>query len=309
MDIVAKHIPADKDGVRIAELDEHSYRKSLWNHKPLTDFWRVGHGIAQQLYAYGIDTMGKIARRSLEHDALFYKLFGVNAELLIDHAWGWEPCTMEMVKAYRPECNSMSSGQVLHEAYTFQKAKVVVQEMVDALSLDLVEKRCVADQLVLYVGYDKDSLISTKVNDYTGPISKDWYGRTVPKHAHGSATFPHFTSSSHIMTQTILKLYEEIVDRRLLIRRVNISLNHVLREEFINNKAPEPVELDLFADNDASIKKREKERKELARERRMQETILNIKQRFGKNSLLRGLNFEEGSTARERNKQIGGHKA
>ena len=309
MDIVAKHIPADKDGVRIAELDEHSYRKSLWNHKPLTDFWRVGHGIAQQLYAYGIDTMGKIARWSLECEELFYKLFGVNAELLIDHAWGWEPCTMEMVKAYRPECNSMSSGQVLHEAYTFQKAKVVVQEMVDALSLDLVEKRCVADQLVLYVGYDKDSLISTKVNDYTGPISKDWYGRKVPKHAHGSATFPHFTSSSHIMTQTVLKLYEEIVDRRLLIRRVNISLNHVLREEFINNRTPEPVELDLFADNDTLIKKREKERKELARERRMQETILNIKQRFGKNSLLRGLNFEEGSTARERNKQIGGHKA
>ena len=181
--------------------------------------------------------------------------------------------------------------------------------MVDALSLDLVEKRCVADQLVLYVGYDKDSLISTKVNDYTGPISKDWYGRKVPKHAHGSATFPHFTSSSHIMTQTVLKLYEEIVDRRLLIRRVNISLNHVLREEFINNRAPKPVELDLFADNDTLIKKREKERKELARERRMQETILNIKQRFGKNSLLRGLNFEEGSTARERNKQIGGHKA
>ena len=258
MDIVAKHIPADKDGIRIAELDEHSYRKNLWDHKPLTDFWRVGHGIVQRLYAYGIDTMGKIARYSIEHKELFYKFFGVNAELLIDHAWGWEPCTMEMVKAYRPECNSMSSGQVLHEGYIFQKAKVVVQEMVDVLSLDLVEKRCGTDQLVLYVGYDKDSLISRELNDYTGPISKDWYGRKVPKHTHGSATFSHFTSSSHIMTQAVLKFYEEIVERRLLIRRVNISLNHVIREEFINNRTPKPIELDLFADNDASIKKRKK---------------------------------------------------
>lgn len=309
MDIVAKHIPADKDGVRIAELDEKSYRDKLWDHRPLTDFWRVGRGIAQRLYSYGIDTMGKIARCSIHQEELLYKLFGVNAELLIDHAWGWESCTMEMVKAYRPEHSSMSSGQVLQEAYSFRKARVVVQEMADAIALDLVEKRCVSDQLVLYVGYDRESLISPAGKDYTGPVSVDWYGRKVPKSAHGTANLHRFTSSSRLIARAILALYDEIVDKRLLVRRLNISTNHVLSEEQMKQRASKPVELDMFTDYEAVKKEKQIEEAALARERKIQETIINIKNKFGKNSLLRGLNFDEGSTAKERNKQIGGHKA
>ena len=309
MDIVAKHIPADKDGVRIAELDEKSYREKLWDHRPLTDFWRVGRGIAQRLYSYGIDTMGKIARCSIYQEELLYKLFGVNAELLIDHAWGWESCTMEMVKAYRPEHSSMSSGQVLQKAYNFRKARVVVQEMADAIALDLVEKRCVSDQLVLYVGYDRESLISPAGKDYTGPVSVDWYGRKVPKSAHGTANLHRFTSSSRLIGKAILALYDEIVDKRLLVRRLNISTNHVISEEQMRQRASKPVELDMFTDYEAVKKEKQIEEAALARERKIQETIINIKNKFGKNSLLRGLNFNEGSTAKERNKQIGGHKA
>lgn len=309
MDIVAKHIPADKDGVRIAELDEQSYREKLWDHRPLTDFWRVGRGIAQHLYSYGIDTMGKIARCSIHQEELLYKLFGVNAELLIDHAWGWESCTMEMVKAYRPEHSSMSSGQVLQEAYSFRKARVVVQEMADAIALDLVEKQCVSDQLVLYVGYDRESLTSPTGKDYTGPVSVDWYGRKVPKSAHGTANLHRFTSSSRLIGKAILALYDEIVDKRLLVRRLNISTNHVISEEQMRQRASKPVELDMFADYEAVKKEKQIEEAALARERKIQETIINIKNKFGKNSLLRGLNFDEGSTAKERNKQIGGHKA
>ena len=309
MDIVAKHIPADKEGVRIAELDEKSYRDKLWDHRPLTDFWRVGRGIAQRLYSYGIDTMGKIARCSIHQEELLYKLFGVNAELLIDHAWGWESCTMEMVKAYRPEHSSMSSGQVLQEPYSFRKARVVVQEMIDAIALDLVEKRCVSDQLVLYVGYDRESLTSPAGKDYTGPVSVDWYGRKVPKSAHGTANLHRFTSSSRLIGKAILALYDEIVDKRLLVRRLNISTNHVISEEQMKQRASKPVELDMFTDYEAVKKEKQIEEAALARERKIQETIINIKNKFGKNSLLRGLNFDEGSTAKERNKQIGGHKA
>lgn len=309
MDIVAKHIPADKDGVRIAELDEKSYREKLWDHRPLTDFWRVGRGIAQRLYSYGIDTMGKIARCSIHQEELLYKLFGVNAELLIDHAWGWESCTMEMVKAYRPEHSSMSSGQVLQEAYNFRKARVVVQEMADTIALDLVEKRCVSDQLVLYVGYDRESLTSPAGKDYTGPVSVDWYGRKVPKSAHGTANLHRFTSSSRLIGKAILALYDEIVDKRLLVRRLNISTNHVISEEQMRQRASKPVELDMFTDYEAVKKEKQIEEAALARERKIQETIINIKNKFGKNSLFRGLNFDEGSTAKERNKQIGGHKA
>ena len=309
MDIVAKHIPADKDGVRIAELDEQSYREKLWDHRPLTDFWRVGRGIAQRLYSYGIDTMGKIARCSIHQEELLYKLFGVNAELLIDHAWGWEPCTMEMVKAYRPEHSSMSSGQVLQEPYTFRKARVVVQEMVDAIALDLVEKRCVADQLVLSVGYDRESLTSMAGKSYTGPVAIDWYGRKVPKSAHGTANLHRFSSSSRLISKAILTLYDDIVDKRLLVRRLSISTNHVISEEQMKHQVSKPIELDMFTDYEAVRREKHVEEAELARERKIQETIINIKNRFGKNSLLRGLNFDEGSTARERNKQIGGHKA
>lgn len=309
MDIVAKHIPADKDGVRIAELDEQGYREKLWNHQPLTDFWRVGRGTARRLQAYGIDTMGKIARCSIEQEELLYKIFGVNAELLIDHAWGWEPCTMDMIKAYRPENNSMSSGQVLQEAYDFHKARIIVQEMADAIALELVEKRCVADQLVLSIGYDRESLILQAGREYTGPVSVDWYGRKVPRSDHGSAALHRFTSSSKLIAKAALSLYDEIADRRLLIRRLNISTNHVVCEEQVMQAASAPVELDMFTDYEAVRKRRKEEETLLTRERRMQETIINIKKRFGKNALLRGLNFEEGSTARERNRQIGGHKA
>ena len=309
MDIVAKHIPADKDGVRIAELDEKSYREKLWSYRPLTDFWRVGKGIAQRLYSYGIDTMGKIARCSIHQEELLYKLFGVNAELLIDHAWGWEPCTMEMVKAYRPESCSMSSGQVLQDAYTFRKARVVVQEMADAIALDLVEKRCVTDQLVLYLGYDRESLTSSAGKGYAGPVAVDWYGCKVPKSAHGTANLHRFTSSARLIGEAVLALYDEIVDKRLLIRRLSISTNHVISEEQMKQKTHKPVELDMFTDYEAVRREQEVEAAELARERRIQETIINIKNRFGKNSLLRGLNFDEGATARDRNKQIGGHKA
>ena len=309
MDIVAKHIPADKEGVRIAELDAQSYREKLWDHRPLTDFWRVGKGIAQRLYAYGIDTMGKIARCSIHQEELLYKLFGVNAELLIDHAWGWEPCTMEMVKAYRPEHSSMSNGQVLQEAYSFRKARVVVQEMADAIALDLVEKRCVANQLVLSVGYDRTSLTSKARINYTGPVSIDWYGRKVPKSAHGTANLHRFTSSSRLISEAILALYDDIVDKQLLVRRLYISTNHVISEEQMKHQTSIPMELDMFTDYEAIKKEKQDEDAALTRERKIQETIINIKNRFGKNSLLRGLNFEEGSTAKERNKQIGGHKA
>ncbi|GAB6981939.1 Y-family DNA polymerase [Prevotella dentasini] len=308
MDIVAKHIPAGKDGVRIAELDERTYREKLWNHRPITDFWRVGRGTAQRLACYGLDTMGKIARCSINHEELLYNLFGINAELLIDHAWGWEPCTMEMIKAYRPENNSMSSGQVLQEAYTFSKARIVVQEMAEDIALSLVEKQCVTDQLVISIGYDKESLNRQSIH-YTGPVDTDWYGRKVPKYAHGTANLHRFTSSTRLITQSVVQLYDQIVDAQLLVRRINISTNHVVSEEQAHRQTAVPVQLDMFTDYEALADKREKEEKALAKERRIQETTISIKQKFGRNSLLRGLNFEEGATARERNQQIGGHKA
>ena len=295
MDIVAKHIPADKDGVRIGELDEMSYRQQLWNHRPLTSFWRVGKGIAERLAPYGIDTMGKIARMSLQNEELFYRLFGVNAELLIDHAWGWEPCTMDLVKAYKPESNSFSSGQVLQCAYDFKKARVVVQEMADAVALDLVAKKLVTDQLVLTVGYDIESLTNPAVRaKYNGPVTTDYYGRQVPKHAHGTANLDRQTSSSSIIMKAVAELYDRIVNPDLLIRRLNLTTNHVVPESAVKK--------------DAERKKKE-EQATLDKERRMQEAQLAIKQRFGKNAILKGLNFEEGATAKERNAQIGGHKA
>ena len=271
MDIVAKKMPADKDGVRIAELDEMSYRRELWDYRPLTKFWRVGRGIAEKLAVYGIDTMGKIARMSIQNEGLLYRLFGVNAELLIDHAWGWEPCTIEAVKAYRPETNSFSSGQVLQEPYTFKKARVVIREMAEGMALDLVSKRLVTDQLVLTVGYDAECLTRPEIREkYHGEITTNHYGKPVPKHAHGTFNFERPTSSSRL-----------IMDGAL----------------------------DLFTDYEALEKQRQAEQAKLDKERRMQEAQLKIKKRFGKNAILRGLNFEEGATAKERNKQIGGHKA
>ena len=310
MDIVAKHIPADKDGVRIAEIDEMSYRKLLWNHRPLTSFWRVGRGIAEKLAKYGIETMGDIARTSINNEALLYRLFGVNAELLIDHAWGWEPVGMEHIKAYKPETSSMSSGQVLQEPYTFEKARNVVMEMADAISLDLVEKRLVTNQLILTVGFDRESLERPEVAArYQGNIVSDYYGRAVPKHAHGTANLNGHSSSSKEIIEAVISLYDKIVDHDLLIRRLNITTNNIISETEATNKSKEPVQLDLFTDYEELAVEAEKKHAERDKERKMQEALIAIKHRFGKNAILKGTSFSEGATARERNNQIGGHKA
>jgi len=309
MDIVAKHIPADKDGVRIAELDEMSYRQQLWDYRPLTKFWRVGRGIADRLSPYGIDTMGKIARLSEQNEELLYHLFGVNAELLIDHAWGWEPCTLKYIKQYQPESNSLSSGQVLQSPYTWKKARVVVQEMADAAALNLVAQHLVTDQLVLTVGYDTESLTNADIrNKYQGEVSTDRYGRQVPKHAHGTTHLPSQTSSSRLIIEAVLQLYDSIVNPDLLIRRLNLTTNHVVREETVST-AQSAHQLDLFTDNDTLERQRKELQAAAEKERRMQEAQIAIKRRFGKNAILKGINFEEGATAIERNKQIGGHKA
>ncbi len=310
MDIMAKKAPADKDGVRIAELDELSYRRELWDYRPLTKFWRVGKGIAEKLAVYGIDTMGKVARMSVQNEGLLYRLFGVNAELLIDHAWGWEPCTMEAVKAYRPETNSFSSGQVLQEPYDFKKARVVIQEMAEGMALDLVKKRLVTDQLVLTVGYDAECLTRQEIREkYHGEITTNYYGKPVPKHAHGSYNFEKPTSSSRLIMDGVSELFDSCVNPDLLIRRLNLTTNHVVSETSVATREDAPQQLDLFTDYDALEKQRQEEQARLDKERRMQEAQLKIKQRFGKNAILRGLNFEEGATAKERNEQIGGHKA
>ena len=309
MDIMAKKCPADQDGVRIAELDEMSYRRQLWNHRPLTSFWRVGRGIAQRLAPYGIDTMGKIARCSIENEELLYKLFGINAELLIDHAWGWEPCTIDLVKAYRPENNSFSNGQVLTTGYDFKKARVVMQEMAESMALRLVAHQLVSNQLVISIGYDVESLTKPAIrNKYQGEVAMDYYGRKVPKPAHGSINLSCHTSSSKLITEAAKQLFDRIVNPDLLIRRLNICANHVIAEEELKNHAS-AEQLDLFADYEAIENEKKKEAAARQKERKIQEAQLAIKKRFGKNAILRGLNFEEGATAKQRNEQIGGHKA
>ena len=309
MDIVAKHVEADKDGVRIAELDEMSYRRTLWNHRPLTAFWRVGRGIAAKLAQYGITTMGQIARKSLQNEDFFYRLFGVSAELLIDHAWGWEPCTIDYIKAYRPETNSFSSGQVLQEPYEWAKAKVVLQEMADAMALSLFSKQLVADQLVLTINYDTVNLTDPERKArYTGPVTADYYGRTVPKAAHGTENLSRQTSSSTLITDAAVRLYERITNPDLLIRRITLVTNHVVPEAQANANTP-PTQLDLFTDYEAEAQRQKKEEEALDKERRLQAAQLAIKSRFGKNAILRGVSYTEGATAKERNSQIGGHKA
>ena len=309
MDIVAKKAPADADGVRIAELDEMSYRRQPWDYRPITKFWRVGKGTAERLALYGIDTMGKLARTSLNNEKLLYQLFGVNAELLIDHAWGWEPCTIEAVKAYRPATNSFSSGQVLQSPYTFKKARVVIREMAEAMALKLVSRRLVTSQLIITVNYDRECLENPDIRAlYNGEVTKDYYGRMVPKHAHGTVNLKQQTSSSRLIMKAVEELYDSIVNPDLLVRRLNITAANVVSEELVKNKKV-PEQLDIFTDYEALNRQREEERKALEKERRMQEAQLKIKQRYGKNAILRGLNFDEGATAIERNKQIGGHKA
>lgn len=308
MDIMAKHTTPDENGVRIAELDEMTYRRHLWNHRPLTDFWRIGRGIAHRLGLYGIDTMGKIARKSIEDEELLYQLFGVNAELLIDHAWGWEPCTMKMVKAYRPASSSISNGQVLPHHYDFAKARVVLKEMAENIALELVEKRSVTDCIMLYVSYDAASLDNPDI-DYKGPIATNYFGRTVPKHVNGTATLECFTSSAMIITKAVTELYDKIVNHNLLIHRLNIGAEHVIDENTAKHHSNHYKQLDLFTDYEALVQQEKQQKTLLEKERRLQETQLKIKKRFGKNAILKGLNFQEGATGKERNQQIGGHKA
>ena len=357
MDIEAKHTAPDADGVRIAELDEMSYRRKLWGHRPITDFWRVGKGTAKKLARYGMFTMGDVARYSLKDEDLLYKLFGVNAELLIDHAWGWEPCTIDYIKAYKPENRSFSAGQVLQCPYDFEKARIVVLEMADAAALDLVEKRLTADQMVLTVVYDKDNLTDPAIREkYKGPVKKDWYGRMAPKPAHGTVSLGRHTSSSRIITDAVLSLYDRIVDPDLLVRRIFLVTNHVIEEaetkkttvidgnpsafpDGKNNReknqekesasgregsretsiAIKPdngesgaagswQQLDLFTDYEVLEAEKEREKAALEKERRLQEAMLEIRRKYGKNAILKGTSLQEGATMRDRNQSIGGHK-
>jgi DNA polymerase V len=308
LDILAKHATPDKNGVRIAELDEMSYRRQLWNHQPLTDFWRVGSGYQKKLEKIGLHTMGDIALCSTGdpddyyNEELLYRLFGVNAELLIDHAWGWEPTTIDLIKAYKPQSNSICSGQVLQFPYEFEKGKLVVREMTDLLVLDLVDKKLVTDQIVLTIGYDIENLTDeVRRKKYHGEIKVDRYGRRVPKHAHGTANLGQNTSSTRLIMDAVMELYDRIVEPELLIRRVTLVANHLTREADAS-AAPSYEQLDLFTDYGSRDKELEKERK-------LQEAMLSVKKKYGKNAILKGTNLQDGATTMDRNRQIGGHKA
>ena len=305
MDIVAKHITPDKNGVRIAGLDEMTYRKYLWNHRPLTDFWRVGKGISRKLEKNGIFTMGDVARTSEKNEELLYKLFGINAELLIDHAWGYEPCTIESIKAYKPVTNSISSGQVLHCPYNYEDTKLIVKEMTELLTLDLVKKNLVTSKMVLTIGYDIENLTNPEISkSYLGEITVDQYGRKVPKAAHGTINIDHKTSSTKIITDYVMNLYESIINKKLLVRRINITAEDVVNEDdYKNNKKFEQI--DLFIDYNEIEKQQKKEKLE----KELQKAVLDIKTKYGKNAVLKGMNFIEGGTTIERNGQIGGHKS
>lgn len=315
MDIMAKHVRPDEDGVRIAQLDEMSYRKKLWSHQPLTDFWRVGKGYAKKLEEVGLCTMGDIARCSLGkpnefyNEDLLYQMFGINAELLIDHAWGWEPCTIADVKAYQPESNSICSGQVLHCPYSFEKTRLIVMEMTDLLVLDLVEKGLVTDQLVLTIGYDIENLTDPERRKaYQGPVKVDQYGRRVPQHAHGTINLEAYSSSTKKIMAAAMELYDRIVNPVLLTRRVTLTANHVIPETKIPKK--ECFEqMSLFTDYNVLEQAQEAEKEALAREKKMQQAVLDIKKKYGKNAILKGMNLQEGATTLERNNQIGGHQA
>ena len=311
MDVEAKKIKADENGVRIAELDEKTYREKLWEHKPITDFWRVGPGYAKKLAGQGIRTMGDIARCSLGkpsdyyNEELLFKLFGINAELLIDHAWGVEPCAVKDVKAYKPESSSLSSGQVLQEPYTFEKARLIVKEMADFLSMDLVEKRLVTDQIVLNVGYDVENLSGGGgAGEYVGEIKIDRYGRKVPKEAHGSQNLDGFTSSTKILVEQFDRLFVRIADEKLLVRRLNLCASHTLDER----RAAEETSVSQMSFFDDE-KKTETRSEEMKKERKRQEAVLEIRKKYGKNAVLKGMNYESGATGKQRNDQIGGHKA
>ena len=310
MDIMAKKMEPDKNGVRIAYLDEMTYRRELWNHTPLTDFWRIGQGYFKKLEEAGLHTMGDIARCSLSEygEDKLYRMFGVNAELLIDHAWGWEPCTIADVKAYKPQSSSISSGQVLHCPYSFDKARLIVKEMTELMALELVDKGLVTNQLVLTVGYDTESLAGPEGRrSYKGELTEDRYRRIVPKPAHGSESLGRYTSSTRLMLDAMTALYDRITDKNLLVRRINIVANHVLPEADANREK-EYVQLDLFTDYEQKNKEEAEQECFLEKEKSMQRAMLDIKKKFGKNAILKGMNLEEGATTVERNNQIGGHR-
>lgn len=303
MDIVAKHVKPDENGVRIAGLDEMAYRKLLWGHRPLTDFWRVGKGYTKKLEEHGMYTMGDVARMSVKNEDLLYKLFGVNAELLIDHAWGWESVTIESIKAYRPATNSICSGQVLHCPYNYENTKIIVKEMTELLALDLVEKGLVTNQIVLEVGYDVDNLKNQAISSlYNGEITTDKYGRKVPKHAHGTINIDHQTASSKVLTGYIMELYKQIVNKQLLVRRINITVNNVVNENMV--KTSDYEQINLFVDYAEVNEKRKKEEAE----KEIQKAMIGIKSKYGKNAILKGMNLQKEGTTIERNRQIGGHK-
>jgi len=309
MDIEAKKAKPDKDGVRIAELDEMSFREKLWTHRPLTDFWRIGGGISRKLEALQLFTMGDVARASLDPvmENVLYKTFGINAELIIDHAWGWEPVTVDVIKQYRPSTNSISSGQVLHCPYDFEKGRLIVREMTELLVLDLVRKHVVTKQLVLDIGYDRESLVGDRGKKYTGPVAMDHYGRLVPKHAHGTGNIDHYTSSTHAIMETVLAIYDKVVHKDLLIRRVNIAACNLIAENDIPDEKPQ--QLDMFTDYEALDREKQARKAAEEKERKLQRVTLSIQDRFGKNAMLKGMNLVEGGTTIERNGQIGGHKA
>ena len=307
MDIVAKKCKPNEFGVRIAGLDEMTFRKKLWDHKPITDFWRVGKGIANKLAKNNMNTMGDVARCSHYNEDLLYKLFGVNAELLIDHAWGWEPCTIEIAKSYKPTETSLSSGQVLHEPYDNKKAKIIVQEMADNLALNLVNKKFLTKQLVLTINYDIENLTNPDIfNKYFGEITLDSYGRKIPKHSHGTVNLEHYTSSSSIIMESFVNLFDKISNPILLIRKLNLTVSKLICEDKVQtNKKVEQI--NLFTDYKKKEIEEAKQKDDENKEKEIQKVILQIKNKYGKNAILKGMNLTEGATAIERNKQIGGH--
>ena len=313
LDIRAKHIPADENGVRIATLDETQYRQLFWEHTPITDFWRVGRGTAKRLEQHGMYTMGDVAlcsvgkENSYYNEDLLYKIFGINAELLIDHAWGWEPCTIADIKAYKPTTNSLSSGQVLQEPYNCEKTKLVVREMTELLALDLVEKALVTDQIVLTIGYDIENLTNAEISrKYFGEVTTDAYGRKIPKHSHGTANLT-YTSSSKEIVSAMMELFDRVINEDLLVRRINICANHIIPESDV--PVPEAEQLSLFVDYEKKEQEKLQRESDLRKEKSMQKAVIKIRNKYGKNAILKGMNLKEGATARERNSQIGGHKA
>lgn len=299
MDILAKHIKVENGGSRIARLDEKSYRRLLWEHKPITDFWRIGRGYSKTLSRYGMFTMGDVARCSIANEELLYDLFGINAELLIDHAWGFEDCTIDDIKSYDPRVKSLSSGQVLSTPYDFEKARLIIREMTELLALDLVSKKLVTDQVVLTVGYDVSNL---KNRDYKGKVKTDVYGRKLPTHSHGSENIGRYTSSTNLIADAVLRLFDRITDKSLLVRRMNIAANHTIPEADASQLSEQ---LDLFTDCKAQAQRE----RLLERERSLQKATVILHKRYGKNSVLKGMNLKEGATSIERNSQIGGHRA